>query len=264
MLIIPEKKQKKVKEISPNYVDEHETENTIKYKNKELKMISIDLFLKNIITSDFLEKYIYYIYSFSQQCFCFTQKELLFQKIINCYAYYKKLNSPFFHLKKIIYFLDLLIVEMYEYFHSVPLKGLSQIKKFYHNLENDIKKKLITSNKDKNSSTADKFLYGEEGDKGKKVSNKINEKVKLMGQMVDRLKSNSNIKIEKGKIKEESLSNVNNINKNAKNEKDKINIKNPDEHEVLEEIKQIIPLFDHEQPNYSVILNFNQILIFII
>ena len=249
MLILPEKKQKKVKEISPNYIDEHETENTIKYKNKDLKMISIDLFLKYIITSDFLEKYINYIYYFSQQCFCFTQKEALFQKIINCYTYYKKLNSPFFHLKKIIYFLDLLIIEMYEYYHSVPLKGLSQVKKFYHNLENDIKKKLGISNKDKNTG---KFLYGEEG---KKVSSKINEKVKLMGQMVDRLKSNPNIKIEKGKIKEESLSNVNNINNIIKNEKDKIDIKNPDEHQVLEEIKQIVPLFDHEQPNYNVILN---------
>ena len=260
MLIIPDKKQKKVKELSPNYVDEHETENTIKFKNKDLKMISIDFFLKNIITSDFLEKYINHLYYFSQQCFCFTQKEILFQKIINCYTYYKKLNSPFFHLKKIIYFLDLLIIEMYEYYHSVPLKEISQIKKFYHNLENDIKKKLGVSNKDKNSSIVDKF--GEDGEKNKKVSYKINEKVKLMGQMLDRLKSNPNVKMEKGKLKEEPLSTANNLNN--KNEKDKINIKNQDEREVLEEIKQIIPLFDHEHPNYNVILNLKKILNFYI
>lgn len=255
MLIIPEKKQKKLKELSPNYVDEHETENTIKYKNKDLKIISIDLLLKNIITSDFLEKYINYIYYFSQQCFSFIEKEILFLKIINCYKYYKKLNSPFFHLKKIIYFLDLLIIEMYEYYHSVPIKGLTEIKKFYHNLENDIKKKLGISIKDKNNSRGDKFLYGEEGEKNKKVSNKINEKVKLMVQMVNRLKSNQNMIMEKGKIKEESLLNINNINKNTKNEKDKKIIKNPDEYEVLEEIKHIMPLFDQEQPNYNIILN---------
>ena len=241
MLIVPEKKQKKVKEISPNYVDEHESDSTAKYKNKELKMITIDLFLKNIVTTDFLEKYTNYIYYFSQQCFCFIQKETLFQKIINCYTYFKKLNSPFIHLKKIIYFLDLIIIEMYEYFHSVPTKSLSQIKKFYRNLEDELKKKLGLSNKDKKSSIG--------------FSNKFGEKVKLMGKIVDRLKSNPNIKIEKGKIKEETNIAIDNANQNAKNEKNKENnIKNPDENEVLEEIKLIISLFNTDEPKQAFIL----------
>ena len=199
--------QKKVKEISPNYVDEHESDTTVKYKNKDLKMITIDLFLKNIISTDFLDKYINYVYYFSQQCFCFIPKETLFQKIINCYTYFKKLNSPFIHLKKIIYFLDLIIIEMYEYYHSVPSKSLSQIKKFYRNLEEDLKKKLGISNKDKSSTS------------GKGFSNKFGEKVKLMGKIVDRLKSNPNIIIDKGKIKEETNIPNNNANQNVKNEK---------------------------------------------
>ena len=234
MLIVPEKKQKKIKEISPNYVDEHENENNVKYKNKELKMITIDLFLKHIITTDFLEKYANIICYFSQQCFCFIPKETLFLKIINCYIYFKKINTPFIHLKKIIYFLDLIILEMYEYYHKVPTKGISQIKKFYHNLEEDLKKKLGLSNKDKNL-----------------VSHKIDEKVKLMGKMLDRLKCNPNLIIEKGKIKEET-NNVPINNKNNKN--DKNNIKNPDENEILEEIKIITPLFEHDEPNNCIII----------
>ena len=228
MLILPDKKQKKVKEISSNYIDEHENDNTIKYKNKELKMITLDLLLKNIVTSDFLEKYIINIYYFSQQCFCFIPKETLFQKIINCYSNFKKINTPFFFLLKIIYFLDLLILQMYEYYRSVPSKGLSSIKKFYSNLEEDLKKKLGISNKRKSA-----------------ICSNINEKVKIMGKMIDRLKSNQNIKIEKGKIKEEGNIGNNKIDIN-KNEKE---IKNNDENEVLEEIKVIIHLLQHEEQN---------------
>ena len=243
MLIVPDKKQKKVKEISPNYVDEHESDTTVKYKNKDLKMITIDLFLKNIISTDFLDKYINYVYYFSQQCFCFIPKETLFQKIINCYTYFKKLNSPFIHLKKIIYFLDLIIIEMYEYYHSVPSKSLSQIKKFYRNLEEDLKKKLGISNKDKSSTS------------GKGFSNKFGEKVKLMGKIVDRLKSNPNIIIDKGKIKEETNIPNNNANQNVKNEKNTIsNVKNPDENEILEEIKLIITLFNMDEPSHILIV----------
>ena len=233
MLILPDKKQKKVKEMSPNYVDEHETENTIKYKNKELKMVTFDLLIKNIITKDFLEKYIIHIYYFSQQCFSFIPKETLFQKIINCYSYFKKLNTPFIYLKKIIYFFDLLVVQMYDYYHSVPSKSLSTIKKFYNNLEEDLKKKLGISNKKKSV-----------------IDSKIDEKVKLMGKMLDRIKSNQNANNEKGKIKEEKNSGVNTINAN-KNEKE---IKNKDENEILEEIKHIFVLFEHDEPAYNVLI----------
>ena len=63
--------------------------------------------------------------------------------------------------------------------------------------------------------------------------------------MIDRLKSNQNIKIEKGKIKEEGNIGNNKIDIN-KNEKE---IKNNDENEVLEEIKVIIHLLQHEEQN---------------
>ena len=186
----PEKNEKNVKELSSNYIDEDETENTIKYKNKELKMITLDLMLKNIILNDFLEKNINYLYFFSQQVFCFIPIEILFQKIINCYDYYIKLNTPFVNIKKLIYFLNQIIVEMYEYFHLVPFEKIESIKEFYINLENDLKIKIGLSNK-------------------------------------------------------EEETNENNDDKN--------NIK--DEHEILEEIKYIISLFEYEQPNNDLIIN---------
>ena len=249
MLIVPEKKQKKVKELSPNYVDVHENENTIKYKNKELKMINLDLLLKSIVNSDFLEKYINYIYFFAQQCFCFIQKEVIFQKIINCYNFFKKLNTPFIYLKKIIYFFNLLVIEMYKYFNSIPIKQTGPIRKFYNNLEDELKKKIGLSKNENNN---------------KRLSNKIDEKVKLMGKMIDRLQSNPNIK-----VKEEKNTNINILNtsktskiekiekneKNEKNEKKEKNEKYPDEYEILEEIKYIIALFGHEEPKSELIVN---------
>ena len=148
ILLEPEKEEKNVKELSSNYIDQDETENTIKYKNKELKMITLDLMLKNIILNDFLEKNINYLYFFSQQCFCFIPLETLLHKIINCYDYFIKLNTPFTNLKKIIYFLNQIIVEMYEYFHIVPFKQIESIKEFYINLEDDLRKKIGLSNKE--------------------------------------------------------------------------------------------------------------------
>ena len=102
--------------MSPNYFDENNSDKVIKYKNNKLKAISFDYLLKQIITYDFIEKKenIEFIYALSQQCFCFLKKENLFQKIINCYNYYKKLKTPFDDLKKLLYFLNLLTVEMYE------------------------------------------------------------------------------------------------------------------------------------------------------
>ena len=249
-LIFPDNKLPKIKEISPNYEDEFETENTICYKNKELKMITCNLLLKKIITTDFLDKNIKVLYYFSQQCFCFIQKEILFQKIINCYSFYKKLDTPFNQIKKLIYFLNALVIEMYEYYISIPLddKGVQLIKKFYNNLQDEINVKLgiAISNNVKNSSLLERFLYGNDDKSDKKISNKIDEKRKIMGKMVDRLKSNQNNK--NGIInKKEETSDLDKKNKNSKN-KDK-----KDEEEILEEIKKIIPLFEYNEPNWAIL-----------
>ena len=241
-------------EVTPTYVDVFETAKTIVYKNKELKKININLLLKKIITTDFMEKYAKNIYYFSQQCFCFINKETLFQKIINCYKFYKELDLPFNQLIRLIQFLDLLIIEMYEYYTSVTLddKGIQIIKQFYHYLENEVKEKLgiPTSDKDKGSILLERFLYGDEdknGEKNKKM-NKIDEKIKIMGKMVDRLKSNQNTKngiIEK---KEEAQNKI-----KKEKEKDKKKNSKKEEEEILEEIKQVMSLLEYEEPNFSIL-----------
>ena len=245
-------------EITANYVDVFETGKTIIYKNKELKKININLLLKKIITTDFMEKYVKYIYYFSQQCFCFIKKEILFQKIINCYKFYKELDLPFNQLIRLIQFLDLLIIEMYDYYTSVSLddKGVQIIKQFYHKLEDEIKEKLgiPTSDKGKGSDLLERFLYGEEDkncEKNKKM-NKIDEKIKIMGKMVDRLKSNQNTK--NGIIgKKEDTQNNMQKEKEKEKEKDKKKNSKKEEEEILEEIKQVMSLLDYEEPNFSLL-----------
>ena len=62
--------------------------------NKSIKYISLDLLLKKIVIDDFLEKNMLLIYYFCQQCFCFIDTKLLFNKIINCYHYYRSKGVP--------------------------------------------------------------------------------------------------------------------------------------------------------------------------
>ena len=133
-------KSMKKKIISANFTDEIASDKNIIYKNDKLKQISLNLLLKQIIFTDFIEKKenIEFLYNFSQQCFCFIKKENLFQKLINCYNYYKKLNTPFIQMKKLIYFSNLLIFEMYEYYKDMKISIDKNIKIFYKNLEAEL------------------------------------------------------------------------------------------------------------------------------
>ena len=138
--IIEKKSAKKNIIISSDYYDEIMTDKTIKYKNNKLKSISLNLLLNQIISTDFIEKKenIEFLYNFSHQCFCFIKEENLLIKIINCFNYYKKLNTPFLHLKKLIYFLNLLIIQMYEYHHDMRISLDKNIYIFYKNLEAEL------------------------------------------------------------------------------------------------------------------------------
>ena len=135
------------KEILPTYLDEFETENvTIGHnKDKQLKMISLNLLLKKIITSNFMENSFDNVNNFVQQCFSFIDVDILFSKIINCYSYYQQLNLPFNQIKNLIQFTNGLIVEMYNYYQSqkIALK-ITSIKKFYNDLQNELRAKIKT------------------------------------------------------------------------------------------------------------------------
>ena len=134
-----------LREMNPFYKDEIEAEGYSIIKNKEKKLISFiypDILLKKIIFEDFIKKNVLLIHHFCQQCFCFVNKEIFFKKIFHCYKFYKK-NTSKGKLKNLIEFVNILVIEMFEYYQTVNLHDVHiiQIKKFYNELISD----LITS-----------------------------------------------------------------------------------------------------------------------
>lgn len=108
-------------------------------KVKKVKYISLDLLLKKIVIDDFIEKNQLLIYYFCRQCFCFIDNQILFNKIINCYDYYRTKGVPAPYLSNIITFFNILVIEMYQYYTEIkndhPI--LELINKFYDIIEKD-------------------------------------------------------------------------------------------------------------------------------
>ena len=150
--------------MSPKFKEiEEELEGVnIEYKDKTKNIIdniSIDLLLKKIIFENFLEKNTLLIYHFCQQCFCFVTKDILFKKLFDCYKIYKDKKIPLDKIKNLIEFINILVVEMNEYYEKVNLKDMQilLIKKFYNELISDL---------------IDNFQEGE-----KKIEKKINNNI---------------------------------------------------------------------------------------
>ena len=107
------------KKLTKEFVEEEEAkEINIKYKEHGKKMvaISLDLLLKKIVNENFLEENPIKIYSFCQQCFCFIERDILFNKIFNCYDYYKNKKITMSSFCKLIKFLNVLVIEMFDYY----------------------------------------------------------------------------------------------------------------------------------------------------
>ena len=150
--------------MSPKFKEiEEELEGVnIEYKDKTKNIIdniSIDLLLKKIIFENFLEKNTLLIYHFCQQCFCFVTKDILFKKLFDCYKIYKEKKIPLDKIKNLIEFINILVIEMNEYYEKVNLKDMQilLIKKFYNELISDL---------------IDNFQEGE-----KKIEKKINNNI---------------------------------------------------------------------------------------
>ena len=101
--------------------EDEEKEINIKYKEHGSKIIamSLDLLLKKIISENFVQENPIIIYAFCQQCFCFIDKDILFNKIFNCYEFYKKKKINITQICNLIKFLDILVIEMYEYYYPI-------------------------------------------------------------------------------------------------------------------------------------------------
>ena len=150
--------------MSPKFKEiEEELEGVnIEYKDKTKNIIdniSIDLLLKKIIFENFLEKNTLLIYHFCQQCFCFVTKDILFKKLFDCYKIYKEKKIPLDKIKNLIEFINILVIEMNEYYEKVNLKDVQilLIKKFFSELISDL---------------IDNFQEGE-----KKIEKKINNNI---------------------------------------------------------------------------------------
>ena len=242
--ILANKSILKIANLPPNYVDEIDSEKTIRYKNKKLYAISFNYLLKQIITTNFIEKdeNILFVYGFCQQCFCFLKKESLLQKIINCYNYYKKLNTPFCHLKKLIYFLDLLTIEMVDFYHKHNTKiSLDKIlQKFYFNLETDLNKEI-----DKNNKTEEiKENIKDKKQMPKRASFEFLEKVRMVEELKSREQANLMNKEENKKIDKRTSIKV------TKNQVNKAEEEFREKGEVLNEILNIYNLFNENYQKY--------------
>lgn len=128
--------------ITPKLTQEFDAEEneemSIKYKeqDKKIKLITLDYLLKKIIFENFIDKNPILIYAFCQQCYCFLDKELLFNKIFNCYNYYKEKKIPITQLGNLIKFLNILVIEMYEYYTKLNLDdpSVALLKNIYNNI----------------------------------------------------------------------------------------------------------------------------------
>ena len=131
--------------IKKEFIEEdEEKEINIKYKEHGNKMMamSLDLLLKKIVTENFIEENPIKIYSFCQQCFCFIDKDILFNKIFDCYNYYKNKKVDIIKICNLIKFLDVLVIEMYEYYNSI-LKQDDPIITSLDNIYQNILKEII-------------------------------------------------------------------------------------------------------------------------
>ena len=126
-----------------NEIEEEMEGVNIEYKDKNKNLInniSIDLLLKKIIFENFLEKHTLLIYHFTQQCFCFVAKDIIFKKLFNCYKIYKNKKIPIDKLKHLIEFINILVLEMFHYYNKVNYNEMQilLIKKNYNEIISDL------------------------------------------------------------------------------------------------------------------------------
>ena len=140
---------KKVKEITPNFSDEFETQDvTIIKKNNIITHMTLNLFLKKIVIGNFFDDNLDYIINFSEQCFYFLKREIFFEKIKNCYKYYTNLKVPFIQRKKLIDFSNLLVIKLFYCFPKIESKEdiITILKQFYEEIINELKPLVGTKN----------------------------------------------------------------------------------------------------------------------
>ena len=253
-------------EINPNFADEFETERiTIVHKKKEKIIISkmtFNLFLKKIVIHNFYNENIIYATNFSEQCFYFIKKEIVFKKIINCFQYYTQLKVPFNQRRNLIYFMNLLVIKMYNHYVKINTKDeiILLIKEFYNNVISEIKSFAYPSKK---PTVIIQNFFVEGINAIKQGVNTINRNImggveKMKNIKNNNTKPNNKINnIEKEDTKHKKTENIN--NQNIVNNKDDKDINDYKEKEIiraenlLKECEKIISLFKTDQHKIEVL-----------
>lgn len=111
--------------ISPEFDNEEEIEGetiihrTNKKEEKEITFISINLFLKKIITEEnFFNTHSNFISGFIQQYSAFISLEILIKKIINVYEYYTSRKLFVLKMKNLVKFTNTIIIQLYDLIQS--------------------------------------------------------------------------------------------------------------------------------------------------
>ena len=255
-----------IQEINPNFADEFETERiTIVHKKKEKIIISkmtFNLFLKKIVIHNFYNENIIYATNFSEQCFYFIKKEIVFKKIINCFQYYTQLKVPFNQRRNLIYFMNLLVIKMYNHYVKINTKDeiILLIKEFYNNVISEIKSFAYPSKK---PTVIIQNFFVEGINAIKQGVNTINRNImggveKMKNIKNNNTKPNNKINnIEKEDTKHKKTENIN--NQNIVNNKDDKDINDYKEKEIiraenlLKECEKIISLFKTDQHKIEVL-----------
>ena len=253
-------------EINPNFADEFETERiTIVHKKKEKIIISkmtFNLFLKKIVIHNFYNENIIYATNFSEQCFYFIKKEIVFKKIINCFQYYTQLKVPFNQRRNLIYFMNLLVIKMYNHYVKINTKDeiILLIKEFYNNVISEIKSIAYPSKK---PTVIIQNFFVEGINAIKQGVNTINRNIMGGVEKMKNIKNNNtepNNKInniEKKDTKHKKTENINNQNiVNNKYDKDINDYKEKEiirAENLLKECEKIISLFKTDQHKIEVL-----------
>ena len=276
-----------LKEITPYFSDEFETEGvTIVHKKNIMAQMTLNLFLKKIVVGNYFnDDNFENIINFTEQCFFFLKRDIVFKKIINCYKYYTDLKVPFIQRKNLIHFMNVLVIKMYECFTKIESKEdiLSVIKNFYNNLIYELQS-IILKLKRKSTKMKDIFLCGILAMKtgvnnfNKNIKENFENKIKDIKEKNDNnkeikkeenIKNNLNIILTKmPQKKEEQLKKqkINNtkkegVQKDGNNNKEKERKLIPEE-ELLFECETIVSLFKNDVPKQEILIQTEQSLYF--
>ena len=146
----------------PKYkeIEKENENNNIEYKNNKITYISADLLLKKIIFDDFLNNNIFLIQQFCNICFCFLNVEIFFKKIFHCYEIYKHKEISLDKLKNLIEFINILIIELYQYYEKINYNEMHIpfIRKKYYEIISDL---IINFKNDDNITEINKNINSE-------------------------------------------------------------------------------------------------------